>query len=286
LKEVVMFRRACLGTALTALAVLLWNPAVVLAQRHGGGGAHPGGGARGGGEWRGGGEGWRGGGWGGEWGHGEGGEWTRWGLALGLGGWPGYYRWADYPYGNYGWGGSYGSPYYYNGYSDYPPADYYAGQGMTGRYSSFYPQEMEAPASTTRQDEFPALVSVRVPADAEVFFDGDKTQQKGSYRLFVSPPLHADNSYNYKIRAHWKENGKDVDQTRTVPIHAGDRITVNFIDKARSAAPAAEASESQSPVPEQRKQTTPPATPQNEKPKGTLPARSELPAIPLPPSDK
>jgi uncharacterized protein (TIGR03000 family) len=219
-----MLRRAYWALAVTAVAVLFWSASSASAQRHGSGGGNRPGGDRGGqhGDNRGGGDRQRG----------QGGEWHHQGIELGLGAWPGYYRWAGHP------NGYYGGPYYSWDGQYYPSYDYYGNQGPTG-YRSFYPQEMEEPAPAPSNSEFPALVSVRVPADAEVWFDGDKTEQNGAYRLFTSPPLHQDQSYSYQIRAHWRENGQDMDQTRTVPVHAGDRVTVNFLTPASSKAPPA-----------------------------------------------
>lgn len=73
-----------------------------------------------------------------------------------------------------------------------------------------------------------AVVSVRVPSDAEVWFDGDETKQKGGERDFKSPPLPVGRLYHYEVRARWNEGGRVMDQTRTVPAGANRRTVVDF----------------------------------------------------------
>jgi uncharacterized protein (TIGR03000 family) len=73
-----------------------------------------------------------------------------------------------------------------------------------------------------------AKVHVRVPAAATVWFEGDQTRQTGPARDFVSPPLTPGQTYTYDVRARWTENGRPVEQTRTVRVRAGDTSTVDF----------------------------------------------------------
>jgi uncharacterized protein (TIGR03000 family) len=73
------------------------------------------------------------------------------------------------------------------------------------------------------------LVRVLVPADAQVWFSGEPTTQRGSPRLFVTPSLAEGKALTYEVRARWTEDGKAVEQTRQVVVHPGDRITVDFL---------------------------------------------------------
>jgi uncharacterized protein (TIGR03000 family) len=73
-----------------------------------------------------------------------------------------------------------------------------------------------------------ATMNVRVPADAEIWFEGSKTGQSGTTRTFVSPPLESGRGFTYEVRAHWTENGKEVDQTRQVHVRAGEKVDVDF----------------------------------------------------------
>jgi uncharacterized protein (TIGR03000 family) len=73
-----------------------------------------------------------------------------------------------------------------------------------------------------------ALVSVWVPANAQLSFDGVPTDERGPYRRFTTPTLTPGREYAYAVTASWIENGRQVTQTRQVPIRAGDRLVVDF----------------------------------------------------------
>jgi len=73
-----------------------------------------------------------------------------------------------------------------------------------------------------------ALIKLRVPANAEVTFDGDKTSQTGALRSFMTPALERGNEYSYEIRARWISEGKPVEKTRKVSFRPGDRLTLDF----------------------------------------------------------
>jgi uncharacterized protein (TIGR02246 family) len=74
-----------------------------------------------------------------------------------------------------------------------------------------------------------AIITIAVPPDAEIFFDGTATAQRGSERRFVSPPLQLGRKYDYEIRARWTENGKAMQQTRKVSVTGGDTVRVDFL---------------------------------------------------------
>jgi uncharacterized protein (TIGR03000 family) len=98
----------------------------------------------------------------------------------------------------------------------------------------FFYSTRVAPASAP--EEQVAYVHVRVsPPHAEISFEGNKTAQIGSSRLYVSPPLVPGQNYTYTIRVSWKENGGEVTQTRTVGVRAGDRLSVAFREPASTA---------------------------------------------------
>jgi uncharacterized protein (TIGR03000 family) len=217
-----MFKRLLMtgGTATFASAALLMTPGLSLAQHHGGGGggSHAGGGWGGGGSSQRGANGWRGG-YGGYGGYGYGG------------------------YGSYGWGypGYYygASPYYVPGVdatTDYATQqDYYSNEAAPA-YTDNAPvpnDRIYGNASTT-EDMNTARVNVRVPANAEVIFEGEKTTQTGSSRQFVSPPLTPGGNYTYDIQARWMENGRQVSRTRHVPVQAGQVVRVDFLRRQAS----------------------------------------------------
>jgi uncharacterized protein (TIGR03000 family) len=85
-------------------------------------------------------------------------------------------------------------------------------------------QPPKRPPAQARTD-----IVVLVPADAEVFFDGGPTTQKGTERLFHTPPLQVGKQYHYTVRARWTQDGKKVEQTRKVAVRGGGRVRVNFL---------------------------------------------------------
>jgi uncharacterized protein (TIGR03000 family) len=76
-----------------------------------------------------------------------------------------------------------------------------------------------------------ASITIIVPSGAELFIDGERTTQTGSERRFTSPELAKGKKYHYDVLARWKENGKVVERARTVPISAGARVRVSFVDE-------------------------------------------------------
>jgi uncharacterized protein (TIGR02246 family) len=74
-----------------------------------------------------------------------------------------------------------------------------------------------------------AIITIAVPPDAAIFFDGTATTQRGSERRFVSPPLERGRKYDYEIRARWMENGRVVQQARKVSVTGGDTVRVDFL---------------------------------------------------------
>ena len=85
-------------------------------------------------------------------------------------------------------------------------------------------------AAYPQQPQNAAMINMRVPADAKVFF-GDaegSNAQSGTVRHFVSPPLDPGSNYQYQLRAQWMENGQMVTRSRTVDVHANQTVNVDF----------------------------------------------------------
>ena len=97
------------------------------------------------------------------------------------------------------------------------------------------PQDYEPPAPGNI-----AVITARVPADAELRFDGVKMPARGAERQFKTPPLQPGRHYGYTVEARWKENGREVTQSRRLPVSAGANVRLAF--------PLAAAGESQGPV--------------------------------------
>ena len=72
-------------------------------------------------------------------------------------------------------------------------------------------------------------LDVRVPANAEVIVETEKTKQTGPRRSFISPPIPTGRNYVYEIKAKWLENGQEVVRTRQVDVRAGEQVVVDFM---------------------------------------------------------
>ena len=169
--------------------------------------------------------------------NGHGGSWNRGGY--------GYHRY--YP-GFYGFGIGIGYyPWYYDSYAPYGAGDYgyaaayppYGGDGGASLQTGAPPDDggYPPPPQPPPVPENGVLIGVRVPPEAELWFEGQKTSQTGPFREFASPSLTPGEEFVYEVRARWNENGQQVERTRKVRVHAGDRMLVNFLPAARPAGP-------------------------------------------------
>jgi uncharacterized protein (TIGR03000 family) len=146
------------------------------------------------------------------------------GFGIGIGFYPGWgWGWPGY-----GWGNGYYGPWY-----DYPP--YYGSYGNGYRAASDHYDYQPEPSgsankSSTAQPLSANVVALRIflPADAQVWIQGAATRQQGRVRIFESPELTPGVEYTYDIRAQWIEGGRQVEKTRHVTVHPGDRLTVIF----------------------------------------------------------
>lgn len=120
---------------------------------------------------------------------------------------PGFYR--------YGYGG---------GYQTYPSYGYAVMPNADGEYASGYygmrPEWVVPPDA--------ALIEMRVPANAEVWFSGEKTVSAGEVRSFVTPALEKNRKFAYEVRVRWMENGKPVERVEKLPVHPGARVNLRF----------------------------------------------------------
>ena len=123
----------------------------------------------------------------------------------------------------------YYSPDYSTTAPDYSLSAYYSPDATAPTPAVTAP--IPAPDSTPG----PATVDVHVPASAQVWFDDFLTTQTGDWRRFQSPPLAVGKDYHYVARARWTENGRMVDQTRRITVHAYEVTVVDFTQPAPTA---------------------------------------------------
>jgi uncharacterized protein (TIGR03000 family) len=119
----------------------------------------------------------------------------------------------------------------------YVPSYYSYGYPALG-YQALYPSTSSAalataPTAPAGPDQVTQF-EVRVPANAEVWFSGEKETEIGTVRILNSPLLPSGMVYFYDVRARWMEDGRVMDQTQRVVFHAGERVTVSFAGKAQS----------------------------------------------------
>jgi uncharacterized protein (TIGR03000 family) len=84
------------------------------------------------------------------------------------------------------------------------------------------------PAGAVATSSAPAVVAVHVPADAELWFDGSRTDQTGSDRSFESPPLPPGKVFHYTVRARWMDGGKRMEQFQLIQVRAGQQARATF----------------------------------------------------------
>jgi uncharacterized protein (TIGR03000 family) len=173
-----------------------------------------------------------------------------------------YYGYRSRPFYGYGFYPYYGSGYYPNYYQDYYYQNYWA-YPSTNYDSGVDPNLGLAPASdpsTTVPAAPPAptapiaptngtgssspngerelfssssadnstRITVRLPAGADLWFEGTKMTATGPVRVFSVPPVTPGRQYTYTVRARWVENDITTDQTRTVVFTAGTDLDVSF----------------------------------------------------------
>jgi uncharacterized protein (TIGR03000 family) len=129
---------------------------------------------------------------------------------------PGYY--SRSAFGSPGYGMSY-SPYFGT-----TPGDL---SGITGRADLLarLPGGPHLPRADNK-----AYIWLSVPADAQVWFDDDKTKQTGEFRHFYTGELTPGKEYAYTVRIRWMKDGKAMERTRKVTVRAKDRIHLDFLD--------------------------------------------------------
>ena len=223
LRKVFSFGGALLLTGALALAA----PAAGWAQ-HGGhsSGGHSSGGhySGGGGHYYGGGGHYYGGGhYGG--GHYYGGHYYGapfWGFGLGYPFFGGYG--LGYPY--YGGYGYYSSAYPYSNSYYYDPSPVVPYDG--GTLGTVAPPADAYPMINPSAADPYAHVTVRVPADAQVWVQNALMNSNGPVREFESPALQPGTQYTYTITARWQENGHDVTRTRKIDVSAGSHAELSF----------------------------------------------------------
>jgi uncharacterized protein (TIGR03000 family) len=129
---------------------------------------------------------------------------------------------------NQGHGNYPGSPGFIPGYG------YYHGPGQypwfDGPETPFDRRQFSVPSSSPANSRGPedgmGRVVVKLPTEAELWFDDFKTVQGGTYREFVAP-LSTESDYTLSVR--WQTQGAELTRAERVHLRPGQTITVNFL---------------------------------------------------------
>jgi uncharacterized protein (TIGR03000 family) len=122
-------------------------------------------------------------------------------------------------------------PNYTYDYSTTMPSNFAYNTSQVTNQQSYYP-----PNNQQQTNPNSATIRVMAPSGAELYVDGQKTQQMGSTRVFTTPALTPGKTFTYEFRLH-NPNGNQEDQMRQVTVQAGGQTTVNFMTSATDSTP-------------------------------------------------
>jgi uncharacterized protein (TIGR03000 family) len=100
--------------------------------------------------------------------------------------------------------------------------EYLAGTELAGTETEMRQSFYSGPGAA------PVLVTLRVPAQAAILFDGAPTTQQGTLRTYISPPIDSQAQYHYDVTAKWTEAGKERTQSRKIMVRGGERLLVDL----------------------------------------------------------
>lgn len=84
-------------------------------------------------------------------------------------------------------------------------------------------------------EEFPASLSVQIPASGDFWLDGKKVDKSGQSVVLTSPVLRQGQNYNFLVKARWSRGGKTYEAKRSVTLGPGEsgRLMILSGDEAR-----------------------------------------------------
>jgi len=101
--------------------------------------------------------------------------------------------------------------------------------------ANYPPPQQQVPQQRIPQEPPPvqraentAEVTVVVPEGAELWFNGAKTSQPGAQRKFVTPALTPGEDFTYALKARWIQDGRPVEQTRSIHVQANSSQVIDF----------------------------------------------------------
>jgi len=88
----------------------------------------------------------------------------------------------------------------------------------------------EAPTSIALANEFPATLTLQLPASGEVWLNGKRTSESSSEEhVLTSPVLKTGERYVFDLKARWTAGGKTYETTRLVTVGTGDKSRIIIV---------------------------------------------------------
>ena len=86
--------------------------------------------------------------------------------------------------------------------------------------------------SAARAQSAPATLVVRLPADAELFIDGQPTRSTSAERHFITPPLRPGAAYQYTLQVRFVRGEHTYVIRQVARVRASRETVVTFINPA------------------------------------------------------
>ncbi len=139
--------------------------------------------------------------------------------------WFAYYNYSHGPYANWMAGGGYA---YYKNCGNCGPN----GCGLTGPVpigppSQPAPKDMK-PADKKDMKVEPGKVTIELPADAKLLFNGAVATGSGATRTFTTPALEQGQDYGYELTAEVVRDGRLQTVTERIIVRAGETAKVTL----------------------------------------------------------
>lgn len=84
--------------------------------------------------------------------------------------------------------------------------------------------------SVVLANEFPAKLTVQLPAAGEIWLDGKKVSSESSEeQVLISPTLQQNQQYTFLVKARWSRGGKTYEAKRSITLGPGDRSRLAII---------------------------------------------------------
>jgi uncharacterized protein (TIGR03000 family) len=96
------------------------------------------------------------------------------------------------------------------------------------------PIELGMEVLASPAERAPATLTVTLPADAKLTFDGQATISTSAHRVFTTPPLEKGKSFHYSVKAEFIRAGRTITVQQEISVQAG-RETFVSIDIPREA---------------------------------------------------